>query len=247
MNSNRKQTFSLIELLVVLAMMAVLVSLISPSLKKTQETVDLIACSNNNRQIFLAMSTYLNDYQRYTNAMANKDWSDRGGITWDDALGMGYDGRNLSLQVANKYNIKYGEAGEDQYLKQYVCPNDRVERTDLTRPPRSYGLNIYQYQGNREGFSNAWDLGERWTAGSHEVPAPGETILISEKQLGYIGGIGGAGIANPNWQISPEPHREEFNYLFADGHSEKFHKEDTRDPLKNYWNAGKIWTRNPSD
>lgn len=247
MMSEFNRVFSLIELLVVLALMAVMVSLISPSLKKTQETVDLIACSNNNRQIFLSMSTYVNDYQRYTNAMANADWSDRGGITWDDALGMGYDGRNLSLKLAKKYNLQYGEAGEEQFLKQYICPNDRIERDDSTRPPRSYGLNIYQYSGNRDGFSNAWDMGERWSAGVHEVPAPEKTLLISEKQIGYIGGVGGAGIANPNWQISPEPHREEFNYLFADGHSEKFYKEDTRDPLKNYWSSGRIWSRDPND
>jgi prepilin-type N-terminal cleavage/methylation domain-containing protein/prepilin-type processing-associated H-X9-DG protein len=242
-----QREFSLIELLVVLAMMAILASLISPSLKKTQEAVDLIACSNNNRQIFLAMSTYLNDYQRYTNAMANADWSDRGGITWDDALGMGYDGRNLSLKLAKRYNLQYGDAGEDQFLRQYICPGDRNTRTNSSLHPRSYALNIYQYSGNRDGISNAWTLGERWSAGVHEVPDPTRTMLISEKLVGYLGGIGGAGIANPNWQPSPEPHQEEYNYLFADGHSEKFHKEDTRDLTKGYWSAGKIWTRNPRD
>jgi len=161
-------------------------------------------------------------------------------------LGMGYDGRGLTYKNAKIFNLPSEKAGNKDALKQYACPSDTIDMSYSIRARRSYAYNIYQYSGNKEGFSNAWDSGERWSASIFEVPDPSGTLILGERTSG-IGGMGSAGIANPNWHATAPQHKGEYNYLFADGHAEKFDKEDTKDPNKGNWNAGRMWTRKAGD
>lgn len=242
----RKKSFSLIELLVVIAILAILASMISPSLKRSLENASYISCKSNYKQLFLIIDFYLNDFEHYPIAMVNNKGDDKGGIIWDDIFGMNYDGRGITLQSSKKYQLPASQAGAKEALEVYVCPSDQNVLLDSTRARRSYSYNAYQYSGDREGFSNAWDSGERWTASIFEVPDPTGTMILGER-TSYMGGMSGAIIANPNWQSSAPQHWGEYNYLFSDGHSEKFDKEETRNPNKGYWNAGRIWTRKAGD
>lgn len=63
--TDRSAGFTLVELLVVVAIMAVLLAILLPSLKKARDLAKTAICVNNQHQIGLAMGTYAMDNSGY--------------------------------------------------------------------------------------------------------------------------------------------------------------------------------------
>ncbi|HSI37171.1 MAG: prepilin-type N-terminal cleavage/methylation domain-containing protein [Phycisphaerae bacterium] len=134
----RRRGFTLVELLVVIGIIALLISILLPSLNKARENANRVACLSNLKQIGMAYMMYTDD---------NKGW-----LPKTPKTGAGQYEDAIWWQAARRADI--GNQGIGKYLglsesntKVLVCPSDEVEHRPSGLYPYSYSIN-YQLHGN---------------------------------------------------------------------------------------------------
>ena len=189
--------FTIVELLIVLAIIAVLAAMLLPALNKASERAKSIGCTNNLKQIGNAVSFYTIDYDGYliSCALPETGW-------WIYSL---------------KRQLNYNSDADILTKGVTQCPSRTKE--DAIWGSLGYGWN-YDYFGYRYNSP-----GVGYGTKIHRVPDP-QTILIADsKDVGDTQVLIYPASPLMENRIAAR-HLNGGNYLFIDGHVEYITRQD---------------------
>lgn len=239
----RRHGFTLVELLVVVAIVAMLVSLLLPSLGKAKAHTRLVACLSNLRQQGVALVSYCGDQRDAAFPVTMRHeagwmvrmapylgWKGRVDFALPGPDAPGYDA-NEKFTIDGQLSTWSTQANAvDRKVPGLLCP-ETSGGPAYYYPSRCYGYNLVLTNGRidfaNQPNHNTW-LGSR---GSRRTLAtirgkPGTLLLVGDSN--FYTSINMQEYTRSMWQVvtptpppgaTPRCHGWSLNFLFVDGHA----------------------------
>lgn len=227
--------FTLVELLVVIAVIAILAAMLLPALSRAKMRAQSLECMGNVRQLELCLHLYVADYNDYfppNNSVAvispgtNMTVQDIAGLSWlpDDDADIEINPSNIINGVLYPYN---------KSLAIYHCPSDQSTLQTPGGQPlpqlrwRSYNMS-QSINGNPNGDPEYAPYIPTWTKYTDvRQPTPASLFVFIDENADTIEDadfgnppVGGIWEDDQWWDMPSDRHSQGASLSFADGHVE---------------------------
>ena len=199
MRGKKKIAFTLVELLIVIAIIAILAALLFPSLQKAKQRTKQIQCYSGLKQIGLAFTEYANDY----NGWIPRSYDTDAGESWFNRI-------REYLNIRN--NVIYTQ---EKTCGIFKCPSWEVIAGASIFPGLSYGIN-YHVAG--PGSLSGPSIYHKQLS---QVSSPGSIVLIADRSNSATSSTLSRNYAyggNQGYSFS-QRHLGKANILFCDMHA----------------------------
>jgi len=174
---NRKTGFTLVELLVVIGIIALLISILLPSLNRARETANRVKCASNLRQLGQAILLYSNEnkgayprtYASFTATAAAATWGTNGPGVSDPFVTNGVSANDITAALYLLLRT------QDITAEVFTCPSSNAEKWDFGGGANT-ALNWCNWQGATAGVLKNLSY-------SYQNPYPDQNAVSSGYKL----------------------------------------------------------------
>ena len=250
----RGQAFTLVELLSIIAIIAVLAAILFPAIGSVFKSIDIAKCTSNLRQLYHAHRMYAAEHndliihaQRFNDLRDNPDKypgmsQDYNLHWWQIVIKYGYIGRP---DIPNRWTDMKNSSGFPEhnrsgaYYTVLGCPS--VQKVRLSRqteidpdsgqmiPKGTEGKNSgYLTYGSNQLLSTCNNK-DSFDMTFGRVADPSKTILLGDQKIEHDANGAGIWIANTPIRFPEGAHDGRANLIFCDGHVELREIDDIPD------------------